>query len=249
MSGYTSVTLDDRPDLLGAVLELNDSSWGEFVRNDAVSKRRGNEMYVIFPEYQIAILDASTRRLVAVGNSVPLAWDGDAGALPDRGWDWGLEEAFRNRASGRGPVNQCALSVSIAEEDRGRGIGTITLEAMKESGARRGLKRMVAPVRPVLKARYPLVPMERYVTWLGDDGAPFDPWIRVHARAGGEMAGICGESMRVEGSVSDWEAWTGMRFPETGSYVVAGALVPVDINVERDTGIYLEPNIWMVHSI
>ena len=55
--------------------------------------------------------------------------------------------------------------------------------------------------------------------------------------------------MRVEGSVSDWESWTGMRFPETGHYVVPGALVPVAIDVERDTGLYLEPNVWMVHTL
>ncbi|MBN2565328.1 MAG: GNAT family N-acetyltransferase [Candidatus Eisenbacteria bacterium] len=248
-SAYTSVTLAERPDLIGAVLELNDSSWDEFVRNDAVSARRGNEIYVIFPEYQVAVIEASTRRLAAVGNSVPLAWDDDGSVLPDRGWDWALEEAFRNRGSGQRPATQCALSVSIGEGDRGRGIGAVALEAMKEAGARQGLERMVAPVRPVLKSRYPLTPMERYVDWRRDDGDAFDPWIRVHERAGGEIARICRESMRVEGNVSDWESWTGMRFPESGHYVVPGALVPVGIDVERDTGLYLEPNVWMVHTL
>jgi hypothetical protein len=31
------------------------------------------------------------------------------------------------------------------------------------------------------------------------------------------------------------------------SYVVPGALVPVEIDRERDEGHYLEPNVWMVH--
>ena len=41
--------------------------------------------------------------------------------------------------------------------------------------------------------------------------------------------------------------WTGLRMPETGSYVVPGALVPVEIDRERDLGLYVEPNCWMVH--
>ena len=38
-----------------------------------------------------------------------------------------------------------------------------------------------------------------------------------------------------------------MTFPETGAYVVPGALVPVEIDRERDEGLYVEPNVWMIH--
>ncbi len=55
--------------------------------------------------------------------------------------------------------------------------------------------------------------------------------------------------MRISGSVTDWEGWTGMRFPDTGSYVVPGALVPVEIDRERDEGVYVEPNVWMHHTV
>jgi hypothetical protein len=30
--------------------------------------------------------------------------------------------------------------------------------------------------------------------------------------------------------------------------VVPDALVPVEIDRERDEGLYVEPNVWMVHS-
>jgi hypothetical protein len=53
--------------------------------------------------------------------------------------------------------------------------------------------------------------------------------------------------MRVPGSVGEWEEWTEMTFPETGAYVVPDALVPVEIDRERDEGLYVEPNVWMVH--
>ena len=35
--------------------------------------------------------------------------------------------------------------------------------------------------------------------------------------------------------------------PGGGSYVVDGALVPVEIDRERDRGSYREPNVWMRH--
>jgi len=54
--------------------------------------------------------------------------------------------------------------------------------------------------------------------------------------------------MRITGSVSDWEDWTGMRFPETGEYIVPGGLVPVSISTEQDQGLYMEPNVWMLHK-
>jgi hypothetical protein len=53
--------------------------------------------------------------------------------------------------------------------------------------------------------------------------------------------------MRVAGTVAEWEEWTEIALPESGAYVVPGALVPVEIDRERDEGVYVEPNVWMVH--
>ena len=39
----------------------------------------------------------------------------------------------------------------------------------------------------------------------------------------------------------------GDGLPESGVYVVSGALVPIEIDRERDEGVYVEPNVWMVH--
>ena len=57
------------------------------------------------------------------------------------------------------------------------------------------------------------------------------------------------ESLTVRGTVSDWETWTNLAFPESGLYVVAGALQPVVIDRERDLGRYEDPNIWMRHPV
>jgi hypothetical protein len=103
------------------------------------------------------------------------------------------------------------------------------------------------PVRPTHKSRYPLTPMERYVQWTQADGWPFDPWLRVHRKLGGKVLCVAPQSLIVTGTVAEWEAWTEMRFPESGAYVVPGALVPVEIDCEQDRGRYIEPNVWMQH--
>ena len=108
---------------------------------------------------------------------------------------------------------------------------------------------LVAPVRPSLKQLYPLTPMERYVTWTRADGAFFDPWLRVHQRMGAEIVRVAPKAMVVTDTVARWEEWTGLRFPESGSYIVAGAFQPVKIDVRRDVGRYEEANVWMRHPL
>jgi hypothetical protein len=117
------------------------------------------------------------------------------------------------------------------------------------TAAAAGLGSVIAPVRPPGKARYPLTPMERYVTWTRPDGAPFDDWLRVHWRLGAAMLTIAPEAMVVEGGVAEWETWTGLAFPDSGAYVVDGALQPVVIDRERDRGRYCDPNVWMRHPV
>jgi hypothetical protein len=118
---------------------------------------------------------------------------------------------------------------------------------MRRVAADAGFPELIAPVRPTWKERYPLMPLERYAHWKREDGLPFDPWIRLHVRLGAELAEVCPESMRVTGTVAEWEEWTSLRFPEDGDYVVAGALVPVTF--AEGIGVYVEPNVWMRHRL
>jgi hypothetical protein len=64
---------------------------------------------------------------------------------------------------------------------------------------------------------------------------------------GATVLGAAPRSMVVTGTIADWESWTDMVFPETGRYVVPGALGPVDIDRAQDTGTYIEENLWVQH--
>ena len=85
-----------------------------------------------------------------------------------------------------------------------------------------GLAPLVAPVRPNQKHLYPLTPIERYVAWQRSDGLPFDPWLRVHARLGGKVVRCEPRAMEITAPVQEWEAWTGMAFPEDGPLRLPG---------------------------
>ena len=102
-------------------------------------------------------------------------------------------------------------------------------------------------MRPTWKDRYPLIPIERYLSWRRADGSHFDPWLRLHERVGGEILAAAPDSMTIEAPVADWEAWTGMAFPEDGDYVVPGMLDPLRVRDGR--GRHVEPNVWVVHRL
>ena len=85
-------------------------------------------------------------------------------------------------------------------------------------------------MRPSWNERYPLTPIERYITWRREDGQPLDPWMRLHERLGARVATALPHSMRITGTVRDWETWTDLALPESGDYVFPHGLAPVSVD-------------------
>jgi len=240
-------TRAERPGPLPHTASLNERAiWPEFLYHDPVLERLLGRVIGEYAEFQFYAWDDEREEVVGAGMAVPARWDGDAASLPDGGLDAVVEARFADGAAE--PNVLCALQILIAPERRGEGLSTRMIQRMREIGCERGLETLIAPVRPTLKDRYPLTPMETYITWRRPDGTHFDPWLRTHERLGAEIAKVAPRSTSSPGSVAEWEEWAQMRFPETGAYVVPGALVPVEIDRELDEGVYLEPNVWMVHS-
>jgi GNAT superfamily N-acetyltransferase len=208
-------------------------AWPELVFHDVLSNEYWGRLYEERPEFQFALVDGG--RVLAEGNSIPVS------GMPPA---W--RHAFVNGFGEGSPDRLCAIAILIDLEEQGKGLSRLMLEHMRGLASERGWE-LVAPVRPTLKDRYPLTPIERYAAWRRSDGLLFDPWLRAHERLGAEVAGIAEDSLVSEGTVVEWEEWTAMEFPESGSYVVPGALVPVEIDRERDRGLYREPNVWMRH--
>ena len=162
-------------------------------------------------------------------------------------WAGSTIAASAESAVGRRPTALSALAAIVDPAHRDRRISRPVIEAMGEIARRHDLKTLVAPVRPSLKQLYPLTPMDRYIRWTRPDGTLFDPWLRVHQRMGAEIVLVAPKAMVITDTVARWEEWTGLRFPESGTYVVPGAFQPVTIDLRRDVGRYEEANVWMRH--
>jgi len=238
-------TRAERPGSLPHIAGLRAQVWPEFMYHDAVLNRLFDRVLADYAEFHFYAWDDEREEVVGVGNAIPAAWDGDVASLPDGGLDAVVEAGFAEGAPE--PTVLCAMQILVAPEYRGRDLSCRMIERMSEIGRDHGLGTLIAPVRPTLKHRYPLTPIERYLAWRRHDGTHLDPWLRTHERLGAEIVKVAPESVTVSGSVAEWEAWTEMALPESGAYVVPGALAPVEIDRERDEGTYREPNVWMVH--
>jgi GNAT superfamily N-acetyltransferase len=228
------------------IASLQAGIWPEFLYHDPILNRLFDRVIQEDAEYQFYAWDEERQEVVGGGNAVPAFWDGEVESLPEGGVDAVVEARFADGAPE--PNVLCALQIVIAPEARAQGRSSRMIKRMAEIGRDHGLDKLIAPVRPNLKDRYPLTPMERYVEWRREDGSHVDPWLRTHERLGAPIVKVATESMRIPGTVAQWEEWTEMALPESGSYVVPGALVPVEIDRERDEGLYIEPNVWMVHG-
>lgn len=242
---FSVFTLVERPDFEEQARSLDSGAMPEFMHHDEIVNQYWTRLYSDFPEFQIAVCEGD--EVIAAGNTIPLSWT--VNELPETGLDAALEQGFGDLEKDRSPTVLSALLAVVGAEHQGRGLSRMVLETMKEVAAEHGLETLIAPVRPSMKSRYSLTPIEHYVDWRREDGLFFDPWMRVHERLGATVARIAPESMTIAGSVAEWEEWTGVRFPESGEYVAEGALVPVEIQLERDLGRYIEPNVWMRHPV
>jgi len=240
-------TRAERPGHLPHAAGLRERAiWPEFLYHDPVLERLSGRAVAEYADVQFYAWDDEREEVVGVGMAVPASWDGDAASLPVGGLDAVVEARFAEGASK--PNVLCAMQILIAAECRGQGLSSRMIRRMAEIGRDQGLDALIAPVRPTLKQLYPLTPMERYIDWRRPDGTHFDPWMRTHERLGADIVKVAPQSVTVPAGVAEWEEWTQMAFPETGDYVVPGALVPVEIDRERDEGRYVEPNVWMVHG-
>lgn len=242
-----TLTLAERPDLEEAFERFAIAGWPRFLRqrDELGSGRHWPSLFTTFAGFQLLLCESG--RVAAVGHSVPIAWDGAPDTLPES-IAGVLENAMAAARGGTRPTALSALA-AITGDNRGRGLSAEILRAMHALARRHDLSTLVAPVRPTLKTRYPLAPMERYVRWRREDGLPLDPWMRVHRRLGAQIVRVIPRALVITGTVAEWEAWTEMALPDSGPYVIDGALRPVTIDRARDEGRYEDPNVWMVHHV
>ena len=226
--------------------DLGKNAWPEFMQHDRIVEKYWPRLYSDFLDFQFAAI--SENDIVGVGNSIPIYWGGEFNNLPGRGLDWAMAKAVNDYRIELTPNLLVGVQILLQADQRKRGLSYDFLAYMKRVARDYGIKHIALPLRPILKHLYPLIPMEEYMVWTNQKGEPFDPWIRVHVKAGGRIISVCQQSMTIQGRVNEWQNWTGLSFQSSGLYIIEKALSPVYIDLEEDFGEYVEPNVWIIHS-
>lgn len=237
-----AVTVTERPDLVEPAWERTRDLLPEYNNHGDVLNRYWGRLTEELPDFQFHLIEDDT--ILARARAIPVRWDGSPDDLPD-----GIDGAIARGFDEGGANVLCALVIMVPRDVQSRGVSTAALEAMRDIARRHGLGALIAPVRPVWKERYPLAPIERYAAWRRADGQLFDPWLRVHERLGATVLKPEPHSLRITGTVSDWEEWTQMAFPESGQHWFPGGLAPLTVDRDSDECRYWEPNVWMRHDV
>jgi hypothetical protein len=236
-------TVAERPELAEPAWERTRDTMPEYNNHGDVLNVYWGRLTGERPEFQFHLV-GDDGEILARARSLPVRWDGTTEDLPD-----GIDGAIARGFDEGGANVLCALVIMIPRDAQSRGISAAALAAMRDLAARHGLGALIAPVRPNWKERYPLVPIERYAQWRRDDGLLFDPWLRVHERLGATVVKPEPRSLRITGTVDEWEGWVGIEFPESGDYWFPHGLSTLAVDRSANVGRYWEPNVWMRHAV
>ena len=221
---------------------LHYGPWPKFLIENNMLGRSWRRMYKKCPEWQMLFRNGS--EYVGVCNMAPIAWDGTVESLPE-----GLYPALKHVVeTDEIPNSICCFSVLITDGNKGSGLSEKMLEVVKSQARAAGYENILIPVRPVLKPAYPLTDMADYAKW-ERHGLPFDPWMRIQAKLGGEVLGIAKSNVSIKASLCEWEQWTDMTFPQSGEYVIPNGHTTLKIDYEKRTGTYHEQGVWMKHTV
>jgi hypothetical protein len=222
------------------------STWAPVIQNSALGEESWLKVFQYFSSYQLFYLDENGEWL-GFANTIPIHYQDPLPDLPDTGWDWLIEKGIADYEGGKKPNVLGGLQIGINPIYRGKRFSKKILEQAKALMVKKKFEKFILPIRPTLKHLHPDIPMKDYLKWKKEDKI-YDPWIRTHLQSGAKIIKVCPEAMRVEGTISDWEKWTGRTFPKSGQYAIKGALSLVNINLEKNRGLYLEPNIWIYYD-
>jgi hypothetical protein len=237
-------SLREKHELIHEINEINRKSWTEFLLHwDCIA---WSHLFSTFAEYQLLLLD-DDNKLMAYGHTIPIYWDQKLIDIPDN-LKTLIENGVETINNDLKPNILLALAAVVSPKYKSKGLSSKIVKAMKQLSIEKNMDSLIVPVRPTLKSKYPLIPIKSYAHWKREDGLAFDPWLRVHDRLGGEIFKTAEVSMIITGKVKEWEEWLKINIPESGKYIIDGALNPIEIDCEKDIGIYTDPCIWVKYS-
>ncbi|WP_212004981.1 non-ribosomal peptide synthetase [Chitinophaga sp. HK235] len=240
-------TLAQRPELKKYADALHTGAWPEYFKGATVIKNCWHKLYQLFPELQLVITDEQGT-IAGVGNAVPIRWNGLIADLPC-GWDDALEKGVMYDGTGEKPDTLVILAgVSSKSFSWAGGVSRHIIDGFKKLASREGFKHLLVALRPIDKLNKQEVPIETYASLRDIQGRSEDKWIRLHESIGGTIIATSEKSQHVDGSLVQWEGWTGVVFENDGSYFLKDTLQAVQVDLTCDRATYYDPCVWIDHS-
>ncbi|NLI09792.1 MAG: hypothetical protein GX447_03425 [Elusimicrobia bacterium] len=236
--------LMSKPEYERKARDLNKKGWPKYLLNWECPG--WDEIFIYFKKYQVIISEKG--ELSAAGFTVPLFYQGDLNKIEDDISVLILTALAQNREKVK-PNILLAISAVVDEKNKGKGLSSILLKEMKNKAVSEKIKSVILPTRPILKHKYPLIPIEEYCLWKNEKGEAFDPWTRLHFKMGGKIIKTSQSCISIKGSSAQWKEWTELEIPYSGSYIIPGGLSPMRYEKSSDIGIYNMPCVWMEYPL
>ena len=225
MPDFVVELMHDRPRTDAELGDLFAGGWPAFIEVDSEAADALPRVRELFADLEVVLVDRRSDTLVAACWAVPIRWDGTPGDLP-AGYSDSLTRALNDHDSGTA-VNTAVVCAAQVKPDLVRtGLAAELLCALLSVTADRGLPRAIAPLRLTGKHRYPLTPIDDYLSWTRPDGSPFDAWLRTHLALGADVLVAVPASQKFIGTCAQWEEWADLLMPASGTYIVRDALAP-----------------------
>ena len=217
-----------------------------FITADAEVKKYIARVRTNFPHLYVMLVD-EVGVPGATGWGVPISWSGDVDDLPTSFAD--VLRRSVELADAGADANTFVICGGVVHPGlKGTGMATELIQTLIRTGQCHGMTRVIAPLRPTRKHLYPLFSIADYASWVREDGLAFDPWVRLHVRAGARVIALAPAAQTMTGTVADWQGWVGMPLPATGQYVIPDGMSVLSIDATANMGTYVEPNIWVQHK-
>lgn len=238
------LNLLSNPEYERAARDLNKKGWPRYLLSwDCPG---WDEIFERFKEYQLIACEG--KNLAGLGFTVPLFYEGELREIEDDLSALILKALAQDKQK-ISPNRLLALSAVVSEENKGKGASALILKAMKEKALEKKFKSVLLPTRPILKYKYPLIPIKEYAFWKNEQGEPFDPWTRLHSRLGGKIFKTSECCIEIKGSSLKWQEWTGLSLLSIGDYLIPGGLSPMRYDKTSDIGFYRMPCVWTEYPL
>ncbi|WP_323840237.1 non-ribosomal peptide synthetase [Photorhabdus africana] len=242
---YYQSTVAQRPWLRKYMNLIHYETWPRYFEGSSVLKRYWEQLYVQFPSYQFCLLDVEDN-VACVANGIPMYWDGEIASLP-RGWDNGIELAFRQHTEGIEPNTILGLAGIVDSRYQGLGLSNKIVEGFRALTRMHGLDQFLGPVRPVGMLDHSNMDVTSWVEARDGNGEPLDFWLRTHERLGAKTLGVAIHSQLIEGTLDEWREWIGVTLDTQGPQLLPETLQEVIVDLDSNHAHYYDPSIWVGH--